>query len=231
MKRIYIPAVALVAAFSISMLAVPAASAVEFLLALWLEGGANVTANLLVEGEGEIELRSLNAGNFGIQVSILCSGIIDGWIGPNSLGWASELLTLAGVLVPTTPLTGAPLLCTNDQNCTEPEVWLDVPIEGEIELMVDGTETFFVGLAFKAGYYIDCLILGITASELCEAEPAIEKLTNEANGTVKGETSDAFTVLAGGKLGNCTVGGNETAELIGSGILLETGVSLSVSSE
>jgi hypothetical protein len=206
---------------------------VEFLLALWLEGSTPVTTILPVEAEGELELVSLNAANLKITTKLLCSGIFDGWIGPESLGAASELLTLGGVAEPLTPLTGTALLCTNDGNCTEPEVWAaGLPWEGEVELAeVLGVGSFFVGIGFKGGWYAQCLILGVTASETCEAPESVGELTNETNGTVDGTTSDAFTQLMGYKLGNCTSGGAESAELNGLGILLESGVSISVSSE
>ena len=69
--------------------------------------------------------------------------------------------------------------------------------------MVDGTEEFFVGLAFNAGDYITCTILGFKVSELCEVANAAGKLTNEGTG-VDAEASDAFQTLAGGELGSCS---------------------------
>jgi len=235
MKRFHVVAVALVAVFAVSMAAVSAASAVEFLLALWLANGEPVTAALLVETEGELELTSLNAGGLGITTKLLCSGILDGWVGPESLDFISELLSLNGTLIPTTVLTGTPLLCANSGNCTEPEVWADVPFETEVELMIDGASTILVDLLLKAGWYAQCLILGVTASELCESptEGTAGEVTNEANGTVAGLLSQAFQELSGGLKGTCSLGGAETAEVqsVGAGITLEPGVTLSVSSE
>jgi hypothetical protein len=235
MKRFHVVAVALVAVFAVSMAAVSAASAVEFLLALWLANGESVTSALLVETEGELELVSLNAGGLGITTKLLCSGILDGWVGPESLDFVSELLTLTGTLIPTSPLTGTPLLCANSGNCTEPEVWADVPFETEVELMIDAGTTFFVDLLLNAGWYAQCLILGVTAAELCEspAEGVAAISTNEANGTVGGELSDAIQELSGGMLGTCTLGGAKSAEVnsVGKGVTLEPGVTLSISSE
>jgi hypothetical protein len=231
MKRIHILGVALTTVFAVSVVVASAASAVEFLLALWLANGSPVTTILLVETEGEVEVISLNTGGFGITTKVLCSVLLDGWIGPESLDFVSELLTLAGVLVPTTVLTGTPLLCTNTQNCTEPEVWADVPFESEAELMIDEGVTFFVDLLLNAGWYVQCLILGITASELCELQ-LIDQLTNEANGTIDVALSETFQLLAGGKLGNCTVGGVETLEVNGLETMLDPdGTPISVSSE
>ncbi len=232
MRRIHILAVALVAIFAVSVAVVASASAVEFLLALWLDGGSSVSAQLNVENEGELELIFLNGGNLGVHVKVLCSGILDGWVEPESLGFMSELLTLAGVGVPLTVLTGTALLCTNEENCTEPEVWMaGTGWETESELMVDGPETFFVDLILNGAWYIQCLVLGVTINETCTAPETAVKLTNEANGTVDGEFSDAFQVLAGLKLATCTVGGAESGEVNGLAVVLETGNSLSVSSE
>jgi hypothetical protein len=235
MKRFHVVAVALVAVFAVSMVAVAASSAVEFLLALWLANGEPVTAALLVETEGELELVSLNAGGLGITTKLLCSWIFDGWVGSESLDFVSELLSLNGTLIPTTSLTGTPMLCANSGNCTEPEVWADVPFETEVELMIDGASTFLVDLLLNAGWYAQCLILGVTAAELCEspAEGVVAISTNEANGTVGGELSDAIQELSGGTLGACTLGGAGTTEInsIGKAFTLEPGVTLSVSSE
>jgi hypothetical protein len=234
MKRINMLAVALVAVFAASMGVVAVASAVEFLLALWLDGGAAVTALLPVVNTGELELVSLNAAGLGLVAKTLCSGILDGWVGPESLGHISELLTLAGVAVPTTVLTGTPLLCAEvaGGNCKEPEVWAAaLGWDTETELMVDGTETFFVNLILSGGWYAQCLFLGITSSETCSAAETAVKLTNEAGGVVDAEFSDLFQTLATLKLGNCTSGGAESAEVNGLATVSETGTTLTVSSE
>jgi hypothetical protein len=203
----------------------------EFLSALWLESGSPVSAILSTESEGELELVGNNGGGLGIKVAVLCSGILDGWIGPNGLDYTSELLTLAGTAVPSTALTGTPLACTNNANCTKPEVWADAPWESETVLMVVGTETFYVDLLFNAGWTMQCEILGTKVEELCSAAETAVKLTNEVSGTVDTEFSFAFQALAELSLDNCTSGGTETGEVNGLGILLESGVTLSVSSE
>jgi hypothetical protein len=231
MRRTHIMTVTFVAVLMASMLVVVAASAVEFLLALWLANGEPVPAALSAESEGELVLRTLNSGGLGIRTEILCSGIGLGLISTEGLGYGSEVLTLSGIAVSKTQLSGTPLLCSNSGNCTEPEVWASVPVEGDVVLMIDGSETFLVGLIFNGFWYVQCLVLGVTAAELCEAAESVGRLTNEANGTIRAETNVAFTELAGLKLGNCTVGGAETAELEGSGIGLISGVTLSVSSE
>ena len=188
---------------------------------------------VLTTSEGELELVSLNAGNLGIVVRVLCSGILDGWVGAESLDFTSELLTLGGVAVPTVILTGTALLCTNDGNCTEPEVWAaKLGWESEVELMTSETlGMFYVDLISKPAWYVQCLILGVTSAETCEAAEGAAKLTNEVGGKVDATFSEEFQILAGGKLATCSMGGTEKGEV--NGLLLvstEAGM-LSVSSE
>jgi hypothetical protein len=208
-----------------------------FIPALWLESGVAVSSTLLVETEGELELISKNAGGLGIASKVLCSSILDGWIGTGGLDFISELLTLGGVAVPSTELTGTALLCTNISNCTEPEVWaskLGWETEAELTETVaedGGTTVSFNDLIFNSGWYVQCLILGVTASETCSAPEAAAKLTNEAGGTVDNEFSDEIQEHSALKLGNCTLGGTETSEINGLEITLAPGVTLSVSSE
>jgi hypothetical protein len=210
---------------------VPSASANGFSLLVWLSGGANVTAVLPVEDESELELVSLNVGGLGVATRLLCSGVLDGWVSSGSLDYVSEVLSLGGTAIPTTVLTGTALLCENSGGCTEPEVWADVPFESEVESMLAGTESVPVDLLVKAGWYQQCLVLGVTSAELCEFTEIATELVNEGNGTVKNVFSTTFQELAELKLAACTSGGLETGELNGSGSILESGVTLSVSME
>jgi len=235
MKRLQILGVALVAVFAVSaMVASLASAAVTFLLAEWLAAGAAITTAQASDAEGELELVALNGGGFGVKVKVLCSGILDGTVGPGSEGTVTKLLSLTGVEIPTTALSGTGLTCTNDENCTEPLVWADLesPWKTELELMIDGTETFFVNLILAGGYYVECLILGITTNELCSTAETAVQTTNEAGGLVDQLFSDTFQVLAELKLGTCTAGGAESAEVIGLGtLLLTSGTALTASSE
>jgi hypothetical protein len=54
-------------------------------------------------------------------------------------------------------------------------------------------------------------------------------LTNEPGGVIDAETGDAFTELAGLKLGSCTLGGTESAILTGLGTVSVPGVAITVS--
>jgi hypothetical protein len=227
MKRNYVLGVALLAMFAFGVLTA-SASAVTFLLATWLFNGAAVTTALLTEAPGEWEIVNTNAGGLGVVSKLLCSFVLDGWVGPESLDHTSEVLTLTGVLVSSTELVGQTAECTNTQNCEAPHVWPDgIPGETEVELMVDGTEEFFVDLVFNAGWYVECTIIGFKVAELCEtAETAVE-LKNEATG-IDATSSDGFQTLAGLKLTICS-GTREVGEINGLETIIDPEGTLAVS--
>jgi hypothetical protein len=230
MKKLHLLGVALVAVFAFAALTAASASAVTFLLAEWLVAGLPITAELNVEGSSELELEETILGT---KIAVLCSGIGVGTIGPDGLGKGSELLRLDGVtVVSSVGLTGNALLCTNVSNCPSPELWpVNLPWDGVLVLMEEGTESFFAGLGFSSGagnpgYEILC---GNGTSDTCTVAEGVGEATNEGN-NVDGVASEAFTELAGLKLGNCSTAGNETALITGLGTLsLVGGGTLSVS--
>jgi hypothetical protein len=213
MKRNHVLGVALLTMFAFGVLTA-SASAVTFLLAQWLFNGAAVNTVLLTEAPGELEIVNTNAGGLGVTSKLLCSFVLDDWVGPESLDHTSEILNLKGELVSSTELVGKTAECTNTTNCENPQVWPDgIPGETELELMVDGTEEFFVDLIFKLGWYVECTILGFKVAELCEAAEIAVELKNEAAG-VDSSFSDAFQTLAGLKLTICG-GSREVGEISG----------------
>jgi hypothetical protein len=232
MKRYKMLGFALVVVLALSALIASTASAVEFSLAEWLSAGATITSAQASDAEGELELTSSNGGGLGVHVKVLCSGIFDGTVGPGSEDSITKLLTLAGVEVSSTALSGTALTCANDENCTEPLMWaVGLPWKTELKLMVDGTETFFADLITStAGYYVECLILGVSVSEQCTSSQTAIEMKNETSGTIDSTFSDAFQTLAGLKLANCTLGGSETGEVNGlESTLLTSGSALAAS--
>ena len=165
----------------------------------------------------------------GIKIDVVCSGVFDGSIGPNGADDITELLELTtGTRITNELVETSGILCTNTTNCPEPLVWaFGLPWLTLTELMVDGTEEFFVDLLTSTvagqaiGYHIVCMGSGL--SDLCTTTEAVAKLTNEANGTVDGEFSEPFTELAGLKLANCEMAGNEKGIVEGLGFILLTG--------
>ena len=232
MRKPYILGAALLALFVFSVVLASTASAVvTFLLAEWLESGAAITSAKLVDQEGELNYINLNGGGLGVKIEILCSYILDGTVGPASEGSITSLLNLAGEEISGVALTGLALLCTNSQNCTEPKVYAEeLPWRTELELMEDGTGVFFVDLLLNFKFYFECLVLGVSVSELCTAPTTAIEITNEAGGLVDAVFSDAFQELAGLELGECS-GRAKTSELTGlETLLLTSGAPLTASS-
>jgi hypothetical protein len=227
MKRNHVLGVVLLAMLACGVVTA-SASAVTFLLAIWLFNGSPVTVALLVEIPVVREFINTNAGGLGVVSKVSCSEIIVGWVGPEGLDFASEVLTLSGVLVSSTELVGKTRECTNSSNCENPQVWPDgVPEETVAELMVDGTEEFFDDLWFLDGSYVECTVLGFKIAELCSAAETAVELKNEATG-VDTTFSDAFQTLAGLKLAICGSGG-ETGEINGLGVIEDPEGTLAVS--
>jgi hypothetical protein len=231
MKRIHVLAVALAAVFVASVAVVSTASAVEFLLALWLEGttGTPLTTYLLVEMIGELELIDTKT-LFG-ESRIKCSGILEGNIGPESLDQISDLLNLAKELISLAGLVELGLACTDISGfCPEPLVWAEgLPWETQLDLMVENAEEFFADLLFIGQYEVKCMAGAFITEDLCESPEVAVKATNVVGGTVDLEFSDAFQELAGLKLGTCALGGAESAVVTGLGELKDPATTITVS--
>jgi len=232
MKKFQLLGVALIAVFAFGVIAAASASAVEFLLAEWLVNGNPITTELATESEGELLLEETILG---IKIDKLCSGIFVGTIGPTGEDKITELLNLALEPINLTALVELGLECVNDQNCPEPLVWaVHLPWNTLLELMVEGTETFFVDLisnsgAGNPGWYEICM--GNSTSDECTTVEGASKVTNEAGGLVDGEFSEAFTELAGLKLANCSTAGAEHGIVEGLGTTLTSEGALTASSE
>ncbi len=226
-----------VVAMSAMALASSASAAVTFLLAFWAVGGTDITATMLSEGSGEglLENEKSAAGKASLQK---CSGIGLGFVGPNSAGDGTEALTLGGVKVSSTPLTGEFGKCELEAICeSSSKVWpVNLPWLVEIELWEESpTESGFVGLGTgdgkgNPGWYIECKTALLTVSEECSSPESVAELKNVATG-VEVVDSEPFTVLMGAKLGLCSGNNEETAVLEGTGIVtIPGGGVLSVSS-
>ena len=94
MRKFNVIGLALFAAFAFSAFAASSAFAEVH---LWLISGADVLTLTLVQIEGELLLSDTKTA-FG-EVDVLCSGILDGTVGPEGEDEITEVLTLGGVLV------------------------------------------------------------------------------------------------------------------------------------
>lgn len=200
------------------------------LLAVFLDGGSAVTTELSTQTTGELLLEDT-----ALKAAILCSAIIDGWVGPEGLAFASEVLSLAGVATGT-PLTGQSLACVGQAGCASspaPVVWA-VNLGWEIEIhlweFLSGP-AIFVNLitskngSSRPGWETECTVLGIKASDECTAKLIVSEIVLEGT-TLLEIFSPAMTELA-----TCSFGGGETGLVEGgAAITLNGGGELALSS-
>jgi len=207
MKKFRLMVVALFALVALgAVLATSASAAVSFLPAHWTFNGVTVTTLLPTEATGELLIEANG-------IAILCSGIFVVTFGPEGSDETTELLSLARVKISKVELSGEALSCTNESGCENPLVWAaNLPWQTLAELMVDGTEEFFVdllvsGTGGKPGWYVECMSF-IPFTNLCEGE-GINQLLNLV-GDVGAESKEAFTELAELLLASCTTGGEDS---------------------
>ncbi len=208
----------------------------EFLSAEWLDSGVAVTGELSTETTGELLFEDIKATTG--KISILCSGLLDGWIGPNSLGWTSEVLNLSGEAISATALSGLALECTAQKGCesgSAPKVWpLHLGWEAEVDL-VEQTGTFFALLSLphsgggSPGWEMECLVLGITVTDECTSSEGVAELTLEGTSLLE-KISPTFAELAEAKLATCSLGGEESGVIEGEdSVVLKEGGELTAS--
>jgi hypothetical protein len=195
MRKIHIVAMALFAVFAFSSFAASSAFALSFELAEWLVNGGTVSAELVSEGSGELLLEDTKFG------AVLCDGILDGTIGPNSADLITKILNLAGEEIG--ELTGSGLLCTTEKTCesstTDIEVFpMKLPWDTEVELDPETGVAYI--LVLGAEYTVECLLLGILGEDTCtDAEAASEAVNVTGGVELKGHSEP---------LGSCTIGGS-----------------------
>lgn len=239
MRKFHVLGMALIAVFALSVVVAESASAtVVFLLAEWLVNGAAVTSALPTKAEGELLLENTKAPIVG-KAMVLCSGILDGTVGPNGEDEVIELLNLTGTAISLTALSGTSLSCADQENCESSKVWAaNLPWKTELNLIEINGVSFFgilflkkAGVTGSPGWYVECTVLGVKASEECTAEPDVAEAKNIAAG-VETMFSDKFTEEAGLKLAECSGNKEETGIVEGPGTetTTESGTTLSVSS-
>src|SRR5882762_1163543 len=129
-RKIQMLGLALLALCALSALMTASASAVlTFELALWLLDGVDISSAVLVISEGELTLTNLLNG-----AAILCSGLFEGFVEPESLDLVTMVYDLSSNLIE--ELVGSGMLCTSDNICSAntAEFWpIGLPWLTEVE--------------------------------------------------------------------------------------------------
>jgi hypothetical protein len=200
MKKIQVVGLALVALFAFSSLMAASASAVVTLLAEWLVGGKSIGAAVATNTEGELLFE--NAKSKG---GLLCSGLFEGTIGPSG---EDEVTMVWGLISPqklieelegSGAVEGISCVSTGQICENESEIWpQNLPFKSLL-VLDETTELFLDYLLPNAngklpGYFILCLFLGASITELCEA--AANTFGEVANAATDVETLGALNPLA-----------------------------------
>lgn len=97
MRKFYILGLVLTAVAVVGAVSAVSASALTFLLAEWLESGVGITATLLAQAVGEVELsEELTVLGVKIKIKVLCSILGLGFVGPDGAGEITEVLKFKG---------------------------------------------------------------------------------------------------------------------------------------
>ena|ERR1700691_6299219 len=192
-----------------------ASAAVTFLLAEWLVNGKSIAEgeSFKVESKGTLLLEDTKT-LLGAS-SVECTGILDGWIGPDGLDLVSEVLNTALEPISNTPLSGLPLECKTEKTCEEALVWpLHLGWETLLELWEVGGVIGFVDLILpdptaNPGWYVLCEKTITKPTDECTSPFGAVEIT--LSGTKLVPTfSEPFTELMEGKLALCTQSKEET---------------------
>lgn len=238
MRKIHLFGLALMAVFAFGAIT----TATAFAESEWLVDGAPIAAGTSVatDTEGFLLLSDLKT-TFG-SAEILCDGSLDGLLLEKGLVEITEVLNLAGEKI-AAELLGLALACTKEKICEEPiSVWpANLPWSGEIVLMVGAGALEWLmllatGTGGLPGYESECLIFGVTTTDLCEGQTSfwLENMAGEGDILAFAEELDQDNELL---LGKCTLGaeqagGLETEEesgAFGGALVLVTGKTLAVS--
>jgi hypothetical protein len=161
---------------------------------------------------------------------------LDGTILINGETEITEILSLAGVLITKTPLTGEGLNCENKENCGASGAlvlvfplnlpWVDLLYLRENgQIWDDVTSKAAEKAASGPGYEIECTILGTKLTDECTTAAGLTEfqVINNTAAELNGSASPP---------GNCTQGGAGAGvnEMFDAPITVETGT-LTVSSE
>jgi hypothetical protein len=234
MRRHQVINMAFFALFAFSAILAASASAEVTLLAEWLVNGTAITATLTSKITGEILFEDSKI--LGVKLDVLCSFIWDGTVLTDGESEITEVLSLTGVLVSKTPLTGEALSCENKENCGATGAlalfyplnlpWVDLLYLRENgQIWDDVTSKAAEKAASGPGYEFECTILGTKVTDECTTASGLFEFQaiNNTAAELNGPASPPGSCAQGGA-------GSWIIEAFDIPITVETGT-LTVSSE
>jgi hypothetical protein len=176
MRKIQVVGLVLVAMFAFSSLMAASAFAEPTLLAEWLVNAKEIPAGTKVASNTEGELEFLNTKNDG---GFLCSGLFEGTVGPSgedevTMVWNLESPQKLIEELDETGATGGIVCVSTGEICENgSEIWpVNLPFK---TLLVLDESGLFLDYALPnangllPAYFLLCLFLGASITELCEA--------------------------------------------------------------
>lgn len=207
---------------------------------VWLEGSVVPKEWLLVLSEGELELADLGAP--GGVVTVLCSGLNEGWIASHLVSGVLTFNAAADEITKITNLAGT----SNTVECTFVNKGLceasSVPTAEAInlpwltELNLVGTvvlDLLFSENTEAIGWKVLCLALGLNMEDKCtvpgtEAKPG----ETEINNTTEGDVLASFSEAIQKEKAACSLSKEMSGVVTGSILIFtESGETLAVSEE
>jgi hypothetical protein len=177
-----------------ALTATSAFAVLTFELALWLINGNDVTRPVLVDAVGELTLLDLLNG-----AGVLCSGLSEGFVEPESLGLLTMMYDLLSPQNLIEELVGLANECTSDAICDASSALLwPIGLPWLMEVEQDNPDDTFWRLTLGAAWHFECTVFGIKAEELCEI-PEVENEILNVTGGVEAveETGKAEAVCNG----------------------------------
>jgi hypothetical protein len=195
-------------------------------LAVWTVNGVEVATELNISFDIGLLLEDLKGEGAKAVAVKECSNIGDGWIGPSSLDWTSEVLTLGGVA--TKVLSENLVIACNTTSeegvCPSSLVWpVNLPWETEVEKIQEDSGNFFIDLILphpgggNPGWEIECMGILPVVDE-CTSPEAVFEVKSVA-GVLLGIFSEGINELAGVNLATCSIGGAGTGVVQGEGTI------------
>jgi len=167
MRKFQIIALALFAVFALSSTVVATASAETTKTAEWLVKETAITSALAIEATGELTLE--DSKTIAGAASVLCSGTLDGTVGPGAADLIELVLNLAKEEIG--GLTGLGLQCIAVQGCEAASA--ESPIEVYVANLPWHTTLFemangeILDLIVGATYQLLCLVLKLHVEDEC----------------------------------------------------------------